>query len=219
MGFKNNWKSDLEGLDGYVNTMLNSFDAQMAVGILRVEGGYGYSSSIGSEQIAEVKVKKVNDLEDEDGKFGVQKVLSYHGPDGQKLSSTLVRTIQQFREKHSGFIDVWWLYDDGGLTLLLPYIIETRKIYVGCKLRVFSLATRMNELVAEQKGLATMLAKFRIEFKDLIIIPDVTKKATQSTKAEFDAMIAGVSSDVMTESILQDKRERTNRYLLSCNLI
>ena len=65
----------------------------------------------------------------------------------------------------------------------------------------------MNQLVAEQKGLATLLAKFRIEFKDLIIIPDVTKKATQSTKAEFDAMIAGVSSDVMTESVQRKNQQ------------
>jgi hypothetical protein len=30
--------------------------------------------------------------------------------------------------KRKGTIDVWWLYDDGGLTLLLPYILTTRFI-------------------------------------------------------------------------------------------
>ena len=36
--------------------------------------------------------------------------------------------IIQFRQKkRTGHIDVWWLYDDGGLTLLLPHIIKTRR--------------------------------------------------------------------------------------------
>jgi hypothetical protein len=28
-----------------------------------------------------------------------------------------------------GTIDVWWLYDDGGLTLLIPYLL-TKKVYI-----------------------------------------------------------------------------------------
>ena len=43
-------------------------------------------------------------------------------------------------KKYNGYIDVWWLYDDGGMTLLLPYILSTRKQYSQCKIRVFALA-------------------------------------------------------------------------------
>jgi hypothetical protein len=41
--------------------------------------------------------------------------------------------MTQFRDEESaeGFIDVYWLYDDGGLTLLMPYILTTRKKYQG----------------------------------------------------------------------------------------
>ena len=46
---------------------------------------------------------------------------------------------------------MWWLYDDGGLTLLLPYILTTRKQFAGCKLRVFSLANRKDELDRETR--------------------------------------------------------------------
>ena len=34
--------------------------------------------------------------------------------------------------------------------------------------------------------MAQLLAKFRIDFSDVIIIPDVTKKADPATKAEFE---------------------------------
>ena len=215
MGFKRDWSTDLAGINAYVNTMYSSFDCRHAVGILRVDGGFDFSNVIGSEQITKVKAKKGDIIDEDDKQLGrglgapkMRKVSSYQAPDGQKLSRTIVSNIQQFREKHAGFIDVWWLYDDGGLTLLLPYIIQTRKMYANCKLRVFSLATRTDQLVAEQRGLATLLAKFRIEFSDVIIIPDVTKKADASTKHEFDAMIADCK---ISEDILQEEREKTNR--------
>ncbi|CAB1424381.1 unnamed protein product [Pleuronectes platessa] len=34
-------------------------------------------------------------------------------------------------------IDIYWLSDDGGLTLLLPYLLTRRKRWAGCKVRVF----------------------------------------------------------------------------------
>ena len=74
----------------------------------------------------------------------------YQGADGNVLSDDLVANITRFQvrfcellhfyilqflitliyysfqHKHTGHIDVYWLYDDGGLTLLLPYILTTR---------------------------------------------------------------------------------------------
>ena len=50
-----------------------------------------------------------------------------------------------------GTIDVWWLYDDGGLTLLIPYILNLRSQWSSCKLRVFALANRKDELDMEQR--------------------------------------------------------------------
>ena len=57
-----------------------------------------------------------------------------------------------FNEKRpKGTIDVWWLYDDGGLTMLLPYIISTRATWANCKIRIFALSNRKQELEVEQK--------------------------------------------------------------------
>ena len=53
--------------------------------------------------------------------------------------------------ERSGSIDVWWLYDDGGLTLLLPYILSTRMVFRQCQLRVFSLANKAEELDKETR--------------------------------------------------------------------
>ena len=54
-------------------------------------------------------------------------------------------------KKHVGYIDVWWLYDDGGLTLLIPYILTMRKQYAECALRIFALAQDANNKEEETK--------------------------------------------------------------------
>ena len=137
----------------------------------------------------------------------------FRGSDGNRLENNVVASIQQFQAtKRTGNIDVWWLYDDGGLTLLLPHIIKTRKQFKDCKIRVFSLANKASQLDLETRNLASMLSRFRIEYSDVTAVPDVTKKADAATKAEFDAMIAGVGIE---EEELQSEREKTNRYAYS----
>lgn len=92
-------------------------------------------------------------------------------------------------KKKTGIIDVYWLYDDGGLTLLLPYIISTRRNWSSCKLRVFALANRKTELEFEQRNMASLLAKFRIDYSDLQLLPDVTKKPNQNMTDFFKELI------------------------------
>ena len=54
-------------------------------------------------------------------------------------------------KQEKGTIDVWWLYDDGGLTMLLPYIISTRQNWSKCKIRIFALTSRTHEMEIEEK--------------------------------------------------------------------
>ncbi len=60
---------------------------------------------------------------------------------------------------------MYWLYDDGGLTLLLPHILSTRSRFSRCRLRVFFLSDRIDDLDAETRSMAALLAKFRIAFQ------------------------------------------------------
>ncbi|KAL7074989.1 hypothetical protein ACQ4LE_005539 [Meloidogyne hapla] len=90
-----------------------------------------------------------------------------------------------------GTIDVWWLYDDGGLTLLIPYLLTKKGSYLeGAKLRVFTLAGVGKNLQQEQQSLATMLRKFRISADQVNVIPDFTsKKPDQKSLAKFEKLI------------------------------
>ena len=115
-----------------------------------------------------------------------------------------------------GLIDVYWLYDDGGLTLLLPHILTTRAKFSKCKLRVFFLSSGDNSERANDyaKNMEALLSKFRIEFRvssvsifrgrrentllhsnlvifqDVILLTDATKRPSRETKDEFKQMIS-----------------------------
>lgn len=66
--------------------------------------------------------------------------------------TNILNVVRKFQRKHKkGTIDVWWLYDDGGLTLLLPYIISTRRNWSNSRLRVFALANKNSELEYEER--------------------------------------------------------------------
>merc|ERR550539_2089769 len=100
--------------------------------------------------------------------------------------------MTQFRSKEqkNGTIDVYWLYDDGGLTVLLPHILTTRSKFQKCKLRIFFLSNkRKEELEEEALNMQELLEKFRIEFQDVIVLNDATKAPSKATKNEFNDMI------------------------------
>ncbi len=100
------------------------------------------------------------------------------------IDEHVVRRMTQFRDKthKEGVIDVYWLFDDGGLTLLLPHILTTRAKFAKCRLRVFFLSNNCNDVQAETKSMAALLNKFRIEFQDVILLADATKRPSKQTR-------------------------------------
>lgn len=65
-------------------------------------------------------------------------------------------------------------------------------------------------------SMAGLLAKFRIDYSDVIVIPDVTKKAKEETKAEFMTMIEKCN---IPDSEILAQREKTNRHLRLAELL
>ena len=104
----------------------------------------------------------------------------------------VLRAMTQFRSKEQkqGMIDVYWLYDDGGLTVLLPHILTTRSKFQKCKLRIFFLSNKSKgQLEKEVLSMQELLEKFRIEFQDVIVLNDATKAPAKLTKDAFTDMI------------------------------
>ena len=123
------------------------------------------------------------------GKTATPPLTNSHG--GQIQNAEIVTRMVQFRkvEPVEGNLDVYWLYDDGGLTLLMAYILSTRKRYINCKLRIFVLPNDESDLEEEKLNMIALLKKFRIKFDEIILITDVTRVPGKMILNEFDEMI------------------------------
>ncbi|XP_064609144.1 solute carrier family 12 member 1-like [Liolophura sinensis] len=129
----------------------------------------------------------------------------------------------RFRAKQEGTIDVWWLFDDGGLTLLVPYILSTRASWKNCQLRVFCVGTKQANINEDQRRMATLLNKFRIDFSQLTVIADLGSKPRPETTEEYETMMAkwklgkDESSDdkpwMISDAEFLAHKAKTNRHL------
>jgi hypothetical protein len=89
------------------------------------------------------------------------------------LNNGALLTMNVFHPKHSSstIIDVWWLFDDGGLTLLLPYLLRRRKRWRNCRFRIFSCVSgEKSDAEKQHLSMAALLAKFRIIYSDLHVL-------------------------------------------------
>ena len=43
-------------------------------------------------------------------------------------------------DRMKGNIDIWWVVHDGGLLMLLPFLLHQHKVWRQCKLRIFTVA-------------------------------------------------------------------------------
>uniref|UniRef100_A0A8C5I4V5 Solute carrier family 12 member 2 n=1 Tax=Gouania willdenowi TaxID=441366 RepID=A0A8C5I4V5_GOUWI len=101
----------------------------------------------------------------------------------------LLEASQQFRQKQGkSTVDVWWLFDDGGLTLLIPYLLTNKKRWSDCKIRVF-IGGKINRIDHDRRAMATLLSKFRIDFSDITVLGDINTKPKKEHVTAFEEMI------------------------------
>ncbi|XDV27239.1 hypothetical protein PO909_030802 [Leuciscus waleckii] len=64
-----------------------------------------------------------------------------------------------------GTIDVWWIVHDGGLLMLLPFLLRQHKVWRKCKMRIFTVAQMDDNSIQMKKDLQTFLYHLRLEAK------------------------------------------------------
>ncbi|KAJ6666090.1 hypothetical protein lerEdw1_000994 [Lerista edwardsae] len=64
---------------------------------------------------------------------------------------------------NEGSIDVWWIVHDGGMLMLLPFLLKQHKVWRKCKMRIFTVAQIDDNSIQMKKDLATFLYHLRIE--------------------------------------------------------
>ncbi|XP_005748346.1 solute carrier family 12 member 3 [Pundamilia nyererei] len=185
MGFKKDWRSDTpQAAHNYIGVMRDAFDLQFGVCVLRMREGLEVSSPSQSH---------VNPSFD----GGPESINSISVPSCVQTSPTSSVSIEpepqhstQFQKKQGKkTIDVYWLSDDGGLTLLLPYLLTRRKRWAKCKVRVFvgGDAEKKDE---QKQEVLELIKKFRLGFHSVEVLPEINQPPQQMNVHQFEKMVS-----------------------------
>ncbi|XP_077419164.1 solute carrier family 12 member 1 isoform X2 [Vanacampus margaritifer] len=210
VGFKRNWKTaGSEAVLSYVGVLHDAFDFEYGTLILRMNQGLDVSHIVEAEEEMLKSAKEQQALESDFPSNGVkakglfrksrkssQQVLTTRvsvcgppPPQVAKMNEKLLQASAQFKTKQpKGTLDVWWLFDDGGLTLLLPYILTTRKKWKDCKMRIF-IAGQPGRSELDKQEMKSLLEKFRIKCTDIIVIDDIHVKPRNESLKKLEDMI------------------------------
>lgn len=99
----------------------------------------------------------------------VPKGINFFPSTTEKVSNYRVFSLRKaIKETHSlfqiyGTIDVWWIVHDGGLLMLLPFLLKQCRTWRNCKLRIFTVAQMEDNSIQIKKDLKVFLYHLRIE--------------------------------------------------------
>ncbi|XP_076023733.1 solute carrier family 12 member 1 [Genypterus blacodes] len=207
VGFKRDWRTvGAETVQSYVGVLHDAFDFEYGTLVLRMYEGLDVTHIVEAEEEMFKAAKEQEELEMPNGgkrkgmfrktRHSSQQILTTRvsvcsppTPHVANMNEQLMEASTQFKKKQpTGTIDVWWLFDDGGLTLLLPYILTTRKKWKNCKLRIF-VAGQPGRTELDKREMESLLQKFRINCKDIQVIDDIQVSPNPDSWKKFEAMI------------------------------
>ncbi|KAK6056181.1 hypothetical protein COOONC_06314 [Cooperia oncophora] len=120
-------------------------------------------------------------------------------------------------------IDVWWLSDDGGLTLLVPYLLTLKGSHLkGANLRVFTIAAEGESVSSEEKRMASLLEKFRIHYSYLHVVPAFTKpdeKISNQFYKSLEQFMGENNEGLISRDELTRMQNRTARHIQTGTLL
>ena len=110
------------------------------------------------------------------------------------IQGTMDKSEKLNTNEDNPFIDVWWMLDDGGFTMLLPHLMKQDPFWKDCKLRM-NLVVNKNDML--QSGFTDnvvvegLMAKFRLSFEPkvrAIYVDD--NKPQQSTIDKYENLLS-----------------------------
>uniref|UniRef100_A0A8C1E8X7 Solute carrier family 12 member 3 n=1 Tax=Cyprinus carpio carpio TaxID=630221 RepID=A0A8C1E8X7_CYPCA len=160
MGFKKNWrKAQPNNIENYIGILHDAFDLQYGACVLRMKEG-----------------------------LDISRTMQAHVDPEELMATSQPTTVFQTRQGKKT-IDVYWLSDDGGLTLLLPYLLTRKKRWGRCKVRVF-VGGEAQKVEDQKQELKALISRFRLGFQDVQVLPDINGKPQSEHIKRFEDLIA-----------------------------
>ncbi|VDM95879.1 unnamed protein product [Thelazia callipaeda] len=103
-------------------------------------------------------------------------ISSLRAADAADCAILVPKNVKKFpssQEKLRGYLDVWWIVHDGGLLMLLPFLLKQDKTWRNTRLRLYTIAHTDDNSFNMKKDLETFLYHLRIEAQVIVIeMPD-----------------------------------------------
>ncbi|XP_069488724.1 solute carrier family 12 member 3-like [Ambystoma mexicanum] len=189
LGYKKNWQQDsTQSLEEYIGIIHDAFEFNYGVCILKMKDGLDMS------RIVQSHVNPAFEDSDNDIPSEGEEKEEPTNPDAHLRDEDLAVNKEQkstvFQSKQGKYnIDVYWLFDDGGLTLLIPYLLTRRKRWSKCKVRVF-ISGHPDTIEEDCKEMQLLLSKFRLGFQEVIVLPDISLKPQDKNQKIFEDIVA-----------------------------
>ena len=69
-------------------------------------------------------------------------------------------------DRLTGNVDIWWIVADGGILLLLTFLLEKHKVWAHCRTRLFAVAEEISDAPAlVQRELETYVRDYRLDIE------------------------------------------------------
>uniref|UniRef100_A0A672NA33 Solute carrier family 12 member 3-like n=1 Tax=Sinocyclocheilus grahami TaxID=75366 RepID=A0A672NA33_SINGR len=179
MGFKMNWhESSSKGIEDYINTIYDAFDSNHGVCVLRMMDGLDIRDELETEVNQAFEVDEAIESDDQ---------ISDADSDVDNTKNTAndqIKTVFQSKQGKKT-IDVYWISDDGGLTLLVPYLLTRRKRWRRSKVRVFIIGDQQT-MENDRKEMMTLLQRFRLDVHDVIVVTDSERPPLAKNMRRFE---------------------------------
>ncbi|CAF1206413.1 unnamed protein product [Rotaria sordida] len=207
-GFKNDWLAKADATIDYFNMIHDALYLKYGIGILRLQTGLDFSDFFGPD-LPDDDYDDDDDDEIDGLSLGYSPLRTSRSSNNNNnnnvrrqtdvltLKNTIINegallTMNIFRPKQnsSAIIDVWWLSDDGGLTLLLPYLLRRRKRWRNCQFRIFSCVPgEKNDADRQYVTMASLLSKFRIKYTELHVLHGLNKQLNDNETQKFQQLL------------------------------
>ncbi|XP_056117116.1 solute carrier family 12 member 3 [Rhinichthys klamathensis goyatoka] len=189
MGFKKNWrKAQPSNLENYIGILHDAFDLQYGVCVLRMKEGLDISRTMQAHVNLGFETSTEQGLDTRSTTTTTTATIDTSlDPEALMAMSQPTSVFQTRQGKKT--IDVYWLSDDGGLTLLVPYLLSRKKRWGRCKVRLF-VGGEAQQIDEQKQELKALISRFRLGFQDIQVLPDINGKPQSEHIKRFEDLIA-----------------------------
>jgi potassium/chloride transporter 4/5/6 len=141
-----------------------------------------------------------------------------HGEEARKRFIHTVQTVVELQKamlvvkgvsfpgrdvRLTGNIDIWWIVADGGMLLLLPFLLKQNKVWQSCQVRLFAIARQEDDPESVRNELKAYMQDFRldVEVHVKVVNGELLSGVSYMTKADVDGITSAISAADVPRSV------------------